>query len=106
MEMWRQVGDLAIVDGVATRGLLVRHLTMPNDVMGTGDVVRFLAREVSRDTYLNLMDQYRPCGDAARYPAISRPLTAREFDAALDTCRAEGLTRLDGQIRRRFRVSR
>jgi len=102
-EMHRQVGDLAMDDGVATRGLLVRHLVMPGDAMRTGEVVRFLAREVSRDTYLNLMDQYRPCGEACHYPAIARPLAAREFAAALDACRAEGLTRLDGHVGRRFR---
>ncbi len=101
-EMHRQVGDLVVEDGVAVRGLLVRHLVMPGDAMATGDVMRFLAREVSRDTYLNLMDQYRPCGDACRYPAIARPLAAREFAVALDACRAEGLARLDGHVGRRF----
>lgn len=104
VEMHRQAGDLVVdARGVATRGLLVRHLVMPGDAMHTGDVVRFLARDLSRDTYLNLMDQYRPCGDAGRYPAIARPLSAPEFDAALDACRAEGLLRLDGHVGRRFR---
>jgi len=101
-EMHRQVGDLVLNGGVATRGLLVRHLVMPGDAMRTGEVLQFLAHEVSRGTCLNLMDQYRPCGEACHYPAIARPLTRGEFDAALEACRAEGLRPPDDHVGRRF----
>jgi len=103
-EMHRQVGDLVIDDcGVATRGLLVRHLVMPNDQAGTGSVMRFLAQEVSPRTYVNLMDQYRPSGHASGYRAIARPPRESEFDAALEACRAEGIARLDRDAGRRYR---
>jgi len=69
-EMHRQVGDLAMdEDGIARRGLLVRHLVLPNGIAGSEEVVRFLAEEISRDTCLNLMDQYRPCYRADDYPS-------------------------------------
>jgi putative pyruvate formate lyase activating enzyme len=103
-EMHRQVGDLVIdAHGVAARGLIVRHLVMPGGVAGTRDVARFLARDVSRDTYLNVMDQYRPCGLSRRYPEIARAPGEREFEAALDACRAEGLRRFDRDVGRRYR---
>jgi putative pyruvate formate lyase activating enzyme len=67
VEMHRQVGDLVTDDeGIAVRGLLVRHLVMPNGVAGSEQVFKFLAGEVSTDTYVNVMDQYRPCGTAHR----------------------------------------
>jgi len=103
-EMHRQVGDLALdEEGVAVRGLLVRHLVMPDGVATTREVMRFLAEDVSRATYVNLMDQYHPCGDAARHPQINCLATAREFDEALAACRLEGITRLDGDVGARFR---
>lgn len=98
-EMHRQVGDLVINEkGIAQRGLLVRHLVLPEDQAGTEKVMRFLAEEVSRDTYVNVMDQYRPCYKAYQYPLISRRPTASEYQravkAALDAC----LWRLDGVV--------
>lgn len=97
LEMHRQVGDLLIdEDGVAVRGLLVRHLVMPGGVAGTAEVCRFLAREISRNTYVNLLAQYRPCGDARRYPEIARRITATEFLDAVRIAHDEGLDRLDG----------
>ena len=69
-EMHRQVGDLVIENGVAKRGLLVRHLVMPNDVGSSREVVDFLADEISPDTYVNVMDQYRPVFRAAGDPTI------------------------------------
>ena len=95
-EMHRQVGDLVMdEEGIARRGLLVRHLVMPGGLAGTRAIMRFLAREISRDTYVNLMAQYRPCGLAHRYPAIARPITAAEYREALAAARAEGIHRLD-----------
>jgi putative pyruvate formate lyase activating enzyme len=95
-EMHRQVGDLTLdEDGLARRGLLVRHLVLPNDIAGTGAVVRFLAEEISRDTYLNLMDQYRPCYRAGEHMELARGLTTSEFRDALALARKCGLYRLD-----------
>ena len=95
-EMHRQVGDLAMdEDGIARRGLLVRHLVLPNGIAGSEEVVRFLAEEISRDTCLNLMDQYRPCYRADDYPELDRPLTMPEFCEALDLAKRHGLRRVD-----------
>ena len=95
-EMHRQVGDL-VMDrrGVARRGLLVRHLVLPNNLAGTGEIVRFLA-ELSEDTYVNIMAQYRPCYRAHEYPALARRPTRAELEEALQLARAAGLHRLDG----------
>ncbi|MFW6108694.1 MAG: radical SAM protein [bacterium] len=81
-EMHRQVGDLAIKDGVATRGLLVRHLVLPNGLAGSQTILDFLAAELSPRTYVNVMAQYRPCYRAHEVEAIARPPTHREFSQA------------------------
>ncbi len=95
-EMHRQVGDLQLNStGVAARGLLVRHLVLPNGLAGTDEVLRFLAEEISPQTYLNLLDQYRPAYKAAEYPALSRPITADEYRDAVRIARKSGLQRLD-----------
>jgi putative pyruvate formate lyase activating enzyme len=102
-EMHRQVGDLVMDDeGLAVRGLLVRHLIMPGGVADTRQVMRFLAQEVSLNTYVNLMDQYWPYGRADSYPEIARPITAEEFEEALEATRPEGIHRLDRDVSRRF----
>ena len=94
-EMHRQVGDLVLDDhGLAQRGVLVRHLVMPGGLDETRAILRFLAREVSPDTFVNLMPQYRPEGMASRFPAIARPLSESEFHAAVVIAREEGLRRL------------
>ncbi len=101
-EMHRQVGDLALDDeGVAVRGLLVRHLVLPDGIAGTDAVLRFLAEQVSRDTWLNLMDQYRPCYRADRHAELNRRITEREYRDALETARRLGLRRLDPRALRR-----
>lgn len=95
-EMHRQVGDLVLNDeGVAERGLLVRHLVMPGGLAETREILRFLAREVSVDTYVNVMDQYRPCGKAYDYPPLDRRLKNEEYQEALAFAREAGLHRLD-----------
>ena len=102
-ERHRQVGDLFIDDqGVAVRGLLVRHLVMPGNIAGTEKIMEFLAREISTKTYVNVMDQYRPCGTAHRDESINRRLTAREFHRAMDVARSAGLERLDSRDRIRL----
>ena len=95
-EMHRQVGDLQIDEqGVAQRGLLVRHLVLPNRLAGTKEVVRFLAQEVSSNTYLNIMAQYHPCYKAFDIPLLERPISSQEFQEALDWAQQQGLYRLD-----------
>jgi len=96
-EMHRQVGDLQIDErGVARRGLLIRHLVLPSGVAGTEGVVSFIAEEISRNTYLNVMAQYYPAHRAFKLPALSRPLRNEEFLEAVDIARGHGLERLDG----------
>jgi putative pyruvate formate lyase activating enzyme len=95
-EMHRQVGDLVPdKSGIARRGLLVRHLVLPGYLAGTTEVARFLAREVSADTYLNLMDQYHPCYRADGYPPLDRSLSREEYALALAEARRAGLHRFD-----------
>lgn len=101
-EMHRQVGDLVISDGIAIRGLLVRHLVLPENLAGSDTILPWLAEEISRDTYINIMDQYHwPAGlpfpePFAHDPALAqlrRPVTAREFARAVGWARAAGLHR-------------
>jgi putative pyruvate formate lyase activating enzyme len=95
-EMHRQVGDLVIDEnGVARRGLLVRHLVLPDGLAGTREIMEFLAREVSPNTYVNIMGQYRPCGRAHEHPSLRKFLTTLEHDQAQQMAREAGLTRLD-----------
>ncbi len=96
-EMRRQVGDLEVDErGIATRGLLVRHLVLPYGLAGTDEVMSFLAQEISRSTYLNLMAQYHPDYKAFQIPQLSRPLLKREFLEAVALAYEHGLERLDG----------
>lgn len=99
-EMQRQAGDLVTDrNGVAQRGLIIRHLVLPDGLAGTREVMKFIADEVSKNAYVNMMDQYRPCYKARenpRYPAMGRPITTAEFDEAVRIAREEGLTRLAG----------
>jgi len=95
-EMHRQVGDLVLDErGIAQRGLLVRHLVLPHGIAETGEVLRFLAEQVSAKTYLNLMDQYRPCYRADEFPELERPVTGEEYREALAIAARHGLARLD-----------
>lgn len=95
-EMHRQVGDLQIDRrGIAIRGLLVRHLILPNNLAGTDQVVQFLANEVSSNTYLNLMAQYRPAYRAHHFPDLDRRISSIEYQQAFNWALEAGLTRLD-----------
>ncbi|NMA55469.1 MAG: radical SAM protein [Firmicutes bacterium] len=94
-EMHRQVGDLVLDErGIAVRGLLVRHLVLPDDLAGTKQVLRYIATEISSDTYVNIMAQYRPYYQAVGHPAIGRRITAKEYQRALALARQAGLYRL------------
>lgn len=97
-EMQRQVGPLIFdKDGVARRGLLLRHLVMPGDIFGTREIMRWIACELGADTYVNIMAQYRPAGKVSHteYPEINRCVTREEFRRAIDAARQAGLLRLD-----------
>jgi putative pyruvate formate lyase activating enzyme len=93
-EMHRQVGDLQIDErGIARRGLLIRHLVLPGNLAGTAHVVEFIAKEISRDSYVNVMGQYRPCFKASRIPELSRPVTRSEYVQGVAEARRAGLAR-------------
>jgi putative pyruvate formate lyase activating enzyme len=97
-EMHRQVGDLVLDEnGVAVRGLLIRHLVLPNGLAGTEEVLEFLAREISPNTYLNLMDQYHPNYEAGGIEPLCRRITREEWHEALDLANRYGLRRLDAK---------
>jgi putative pyruvate formate lyase activating enzyme len=100
-EMHRQVGDLTTDGrGIALRGLLVRHLVLPDGLAGTAETVRFLRDEISPKTYINVMAQYRPCYRAREMPPLDRPVTDAEYRAAVRLAEQAGL-RLD---QRRLRL--
>jgi putative pyruvate formate lyase activating enzyme len=100
IEMHRQVGDLKIDDnGIARRGLLIRHLVLPAEYSGTREVMRFIAQKISPNSYVNIMAQYRPCGRASEIEALSDHLSSDDYEAALQMAKSEGLTRLDMQKR-------
>ncbi len=96
-EMHRQVGELVCDNrGIAKRGLMVRHLVLPGSIAGTERVMNFIADSLSKETYVNIMDQYRPCYKAADYEAIGRAITDDEFEEAVSAARQAGLKRLAG----------
>jgi putative pyruvate formate lyase activating enzyme len=96
-EMHRQIGDL-LTDkrGIATRGLLVRHLVLPEGIAGTAGVVKFIAEKISKNTYINIMDQYHPCYKAIENPPLDRRITLEEYGEAVELATAAGLKRIDG----------
>jgi putative pyruvate formate lyase activating enzyme len=99
-EMYRQVGELKFDEkGLARRGVLVRHLLMPGTVAGTREILKFLARDLSPHTYLNLMDQYAPAGKVTseKFPEINRRITGQESESAITCATKAGLYRFDGR---------
>ncbi|MHC4501071.1 MAG: radical SAM protein [Planctomycetota bacterium] len=90
-EMHRQVGDLKVEKGLATRGLLIRHLVLPNNVAGSFEIMDFLAEQISVNTTINVMDQYRPCYKAFEHRKISRRPTREEFETAQEYAIKKGL---------------
>ncbi|MBI5025925.1 MAG: radical SAM protein [Nitrospirae bacterium] len=98
-EMHRQVGDLIInEEGIALRGLLVRHLVLPEGLAGTEEVARFLVEEISPNTYTNIMAQYYPCYKAFDNPPLDRRITVEEYRKAIEAALKAGLKRLDSRI--------
>lgn len=95
-EMFRQVGDLEL-DGrgmIARRGIILRHLILPNRIAGTEDVLKFVAENLSKTTYINLMRQYRPEYKASEFPELARQIKSGEYSEAVGWARKYGLTRL------------
>jgi len=98
LEMHRQVGvGKPARDGLMYRGLIIRHLVMPNGVSGSKQVIEWIAENLPKDTYLNIMSQYTPMYKASKYPEISRRITRREYSDAVAWAKAAGLTSLDIQ---------
>jgi putative pyruvate formate lyase activating enzyme len=96
--MYRQVGDMVLDDeGLARRGVLIRHLVMPHDIAGTREVAGWIARELSPNTYVNIMPQYHPAGKVSRreFAEINRRICPEEYELALDAAWRAGLKRLD-----------
>ncbi len=90
--MQAQVGDLCLDEkGIARSGLLVRHLVLPGCLAGTGEIMAFLAHEISPHTRVNIMSQYRPCGHAEKISSLARPVTSAEFRSAVKTAEQYGL---------------
>ena len=94
-EMHRQVGDLIInKEGIAERGLLVRHLVLPDNLVGSEKIFEFLAKEISKNTFLNIMDQYWPAYKAFQFPGFSRKITKKEYQETINLAKQFGLKRL------------
>ncbi len=94
-EMHRQVGELILDErGVALRGLLIRHLVLPEGLSGSKEIFEFISKELSPNTVVNIMDQYRPCGKAMNYPPLDRRITKEEFNRAIAYARNAGLKKL------------
>ncbi|MFQ5817163.1 MAG: radical SAM protein [Terriglobia bacterium] len=103
--MHRQVGDLVVDEnGLALRGVLLRHLVMPGGIAGTREIMAWVARELGPNTYVNVMAQYYPAGkvSGSEYAEINRRIRPAEFEAALAAARAAGLTRLDPRFPARY----
>ncbi len=95
-EMFSQVGDLLVDEkGIALRGLLVRHLVLPQGLAGTREAMHFMAQELSKNTYVNIMDQYYPCGKISLNSPLGRRITKEEYNEAIEAAKKEGITRLD-----------
>jgi len=90
-EMHRQVGDLQTEKGLATRGLLIRHLVLPENLAGSFEIIDFLAEKISPKTTINVMDQYRPCYKASSYPKINRRPTLQEIESVRQYAIEKGL---------------
>ena len=102
-EMHRQVGNLQLdKQGIAYRGLLVRHLVMPGGLAASETIFRFLVEEISTQTYLNIMSQYHPCYKADRFPALKQSLSGEEFRQTVELALNLGLRRLDQRQRQWF----
>jgi len=104
LEMHRQVGDLQIdQQGIARCGLLIRHLVLPDGLAGTREIMKFIVHNLSPNSYVNIMSQYRPCGRAAEVQGLNSNLKTKEYHMALQAAKEQGITRLD-RLRRLGRI--
>ncbi|MDI3548365.1 MAG: putative pyruvate formate lyase activating enzyme [Halanaerobiales bacterium] len=94
-EMHRQVGDLKIENKIAVKGLIIRHLILPEDLAGTREIMEFISKEISPDSYINIMEQYYPAYKASEYEPLNRRITGDEYDKALEIAREAGLRRFE-----------
>ena len=93
-EMHRQVGALQVDNrGLAQRGLIIRHLVLPEGMAGTREIMSFIVNELSDNSYVNLMDQYRPCGQVGQIAGLNRSLSRDQFAKALAEAKAAGIKR-------------
>jgi len=93
-EMYNQVGDLLIdKEGVAYKGLLIRHLVLPNNLAGSKEILEFISTHISKYSFINIMDQYRPCFEAFKYPQLSRSITIEEYKRVIELAHSYGLKR-------------
>jgi putative pyruvate formate lyase activating enzyme len=100
LEMHRQVGNLQVDEqGIAQRGLLIRHLVLPDGLAGTREIMKFIAQNLSPDSYVNVMSQYRPCGRAAEVKGLNSNLKADEYHLAVQAAKEAGIKRLDRRQR-------
>ena len=98
LEMHRQVGVAKPAkDGLMYRGLMIRHLVMPDNVGGSEKVMEWIAKNLPKDTYINIMSQYNPTYKAYDYPQISRRITAAEYKKVVNRAKEQGLTNLEIQ---------
>jgi putative pyruvate formate lyase activating enzyme len=98
--MHRQAGDLLVTGGIAVRGLIIRHLVLPGGLAGTREVMQFIASELSSDSYVNVMAQYRPMWQASEiaakdpaYRELRWRITSKEYREAVDMAREAGTYR-------------
>jgi len=84
-------------NGIAQRGLLIRHLVLPENLAGTEKVLEFISKKISKNTYLNIMDQYNPHHKAFKKPPLNKRITSNEYNYALELAKKYGLNRLDSK---------
>ena len=93
----KQVGDLVLDKrGIAIKGLLVRHLILPNNIAGTKEIVDFIAKKISPNTFINIMDQYWPALKTHQYLELSRRISSKEYLTAINLAQKAGLKRICG----------
>ena len=90
-EMYKQVGNLKIERGIAKKGILIRHLVLPENLAGSRKVFEFIANELSLDTYVNIMAQYYPCHLDGKFPEINRRITTKEYMDVIELAEKTGL---------------
>jgi len=95
-EMHNQTGTFSTdLSGVAVKGLMVRHLILPNDLSGSCKILEFIASEISKDTYINIMDQYHPCYKSYEYKELQKRITSSELNSVIEYAKKLGLKKTE-----------